>query len=163
MGARSGGMVLIFFGTRWAGVSGMASGSLHTGARRSGIAPLDSGKPASLSDSPRNRSMAAFSSRAKRFWRSCNSSKFTRCPSKSAPSTQANFILPPTVTRQDPHIPVPSTMIEFRLTTVGMPKGRVTSQHAFIIGIGPIATTSLTFFSLASTSASACVTKPWRP
>ena len=47
-------------------------------------------------------------------------------------------------------------MIEFRLTTVGMPKGRVTSQQAFIIGMGPMATTSRTFFSLARTSASAC-------
>ena len=163
MGARSGGIVLMFLGMRRAGVSGIASGSLHTGARRSGIAPLDSGNPASLADSPRKRSMAAFSSRANRFWRNCNSSKLTRWPSKSAPSTQANFIFPPTVTRQDPHIPVPSTMIELRLTTVGMPKGRVTSLHAFIIGIGPMATTSLTFFSLASTSASAWVTKPCRP
>ena len=82
---------------------------------------------ASLADSSRNRSRAAFSSRSKRFWRSDSSSKFTRWPSKSAPSTQANFILPPTVTRHDPHMPVPSTMMEFRLTMVGMPNGRVTS------------------------------------
>ena len=60
-------------------------------------------------------------------------------------------------------MPVPSTMIELRLTMVGMPEGRVTSQHAFIIGMGPMATTSLTFFSVARTSASAWVTKPWRP
>ncbi len=60
-------------------------------------------------------------------------------------------------------MPVPSTMMEFRLTMVGMPNGRVTSQQAFIMGIGPMATTSRTSFSLASTSASACVTKPLRP
>ena len=29
---------------------------------------------------------------------------------------------------------------------VGMPNGRVVSEHAFIIGMGPIATTSRTFF-----------------
>ena len=163
MGARSGGMVLMFLGTRRAGVSGTGTGSSQAAARRSGAPSLVSGKPASLADSLRNRSMAAFSSRAKRRWRSCSSSKLTRWPSKSAPSTQANFIFPPTVTRQEPHIPVPSTMMELRLTMVGMPKGRVTSQHAFIIGMGPMATTSLTFFSLARTSASACVTKPCRP
>ena len=39
-------------------------------------------------------------------------------------------------------MPVPSTMMEFRLTTVGTPNGRVTSEQAFIIGIGPMATTS---------------------
>ena len=113
-----------------------------------------------MADSPRKRSRAAFSSRAKRFWRRASSSKLTRWPSKSAPSTQANFICPPTVTRHDPHIPVPSTMIEFRLTMVGIPKGRVTSQQAFIMGIGPIATTSRTPGLRASTSASAWVTKP---
>jgi hypothetical protein len=57
------------------------------------------------------------------------------------------FHLPPTVTRHDPHMPVPSTMMEFRLTTVGTPNGRVVSQQAFIIGIGPMATTSRTSFS----------------
>src|SRR5699024_8282295 len=37
-----------------------------------------------------------------------SSSKSTWWPSKSGPSTQANFILPPTVTRQPPHMPVQS-------------------------------------------------------
>ena len=45
------------------------------------------------------------------------------------------------LTRQPPHIPVPSTMIEFRLTTVLMPWGRVVSATARIIGIGPMART----------------------
>ncbi len=47
-------------------------------------------------------------------------SKSTRCPSNSGPSTQANFTSPPTITRHAPHIPVPSTMIGFMLTMVGM-------------------------------------------
>ena len=160
--ARSGGIVLIFFGTRGPGVWARGSGSSQMECGR----PFDSAlllRLASLADSERKRSMAAFSSRSKRFWRSASSSKLTRWPSKSAPSTQANFILPPMVTRQEPHMPVPSTMIEFRLTMVGTPKGRVTSEQAFIMGMGPMATTSRISFSRARTSASACVTKPWRP
>ena len=162
MGERSGGMVLMFLGTRAPGSSAMATGSAQVETGR----PSDSAAPfrlASMADSLRKRSSAAFSSRSKRFWRSASSSKFTRWPSKSAPSTQANFICPPTVTRQEPHMPVPSTMMEFRLTMVGIPNGRVTSQHAFIMGIGPMATTSRTPGLRLSTSASACVTKPLRP
>ena len=45
------------------------------------------------------------------------------------------------LTRQPPHMPVPSTMTELRLTTVWMPCGRVTSATARIIGTGPIAST----------------------
>ena len=45
------------------------------------------------------------------------------------------------ITRQPPHIPVPSTMIELRLTTVGIPCGRVASATARIIGMGPMART----------------------
>ena len=44
-------------------------------------------------------------------------------------------------TRQPPHIPVPSTMTEFKLTTVLMPCGRVTSATPCIIRTGPIAST----------------------
>jgi hypothetical protein len=44
-------------------------------------------------------------------------------------------------------MPVPSTMMEFRLTTVGTPNGRVVSQQAFIMGSGPMATTSQASFS----------------
>ncbi len=36
-------------------------------------------------------------------------------------------------------MPVPSTITELRLTTVWMPRGRVVSATARIIGIGPIA------------------------
>ena len=152
----------MFLGTRAPGSSVMATGNwqVETGW------PSISGaafRLASLADSSRNRSSAAFSSCTKRFWRNASSSKFTRWPSKSAPSTQANFILPPTVTRHDPHMPVPSTMIEFKLTMVGIWKGRVTSQQAFIMGIGPMATTSRIPSVCCSTSARACVTKPCRP
>jgi hypothetical protein len=39
----------------------------------------------------------------------------------------------------------------------------VVSQQAFIMGRGPMATTSRTSFSVANTSARACETKPLRP
>ena len=39
-------------------------------------------------------------------------------PSKSGPSTQANLTLSPTLTRQPPHMPVPSTISGLRLTMV---------------------------------------------
>ena len=45
-------------------------------------------------------------------------SKSTECPSNSGPSTQTNLDSFPILTRQLPHIPVPSTMIGFRLTLV---------------------------------------------
>ena len=45
------------------------------------------------------------------------------------PSTQANCTLPSTVTRQEPHMPVPSTMIAFSETIVFTPNGRVVSTH----------------------------------
>ena len=58
---------------------------------------------------------AALTSRSlNRACRVSSSSKSTLCPSKSGPSTQANLTLPSTVTRHEPHMPVPSTMIEFR-------------------------------------------------
>ena len=71
---------------------------------------------------------------------------------KSAPkldihiSTQANLTLSPTVTRHAPHIPVPSTMIGFKLTIVGSPSSFVSRQTNFIIIIGPIATQTSYFF-----------------
>ena len=69
--------------------------------------------------------------------------------SNSGPSTQANSLLPSTRTRHPPHMPVPSTMIEFRLTTVGMCSLRVTSATARIIGIGPTASTRSIFTPLS--------------
>ena len=72
-------------------------------------------------------------------------SKSTSWASNSGPSTQANWLRPPTCTRQPPHMPVPSTMIGFRLTSVLMPCGRVVSATARIIGIGPMASTRSIF------------------
>ena len=106
--------------------------------------------------------LAADSSPLKRFWRSISSLKSTWWPSKSGPSTQANLISLPTVTRHEPHMPVPSTMIAFSDTIVFTPNGRVVSTHAFIIGSGPIATTR-SGLSRSSTSCSAAVTKPGLP
>ena len=39
-------------------------------------------------------------------------------------------------------MPVPSTMMEFRLTMVRTPNGWLTSQQTLIMGKGPMATTS---------------------
>ncbi len=97
-----------------------------------------------------------------RFWRSSSSLKSTWWPSKSGPSTQANLISSPTVTRHEPHMPVPSTMIAFSDTIVFTPNGRVVSTQAFIIGSGPIAITR-SGLSFSSTSFSAAVTKPGLP
>ena len=60
-------------------------------------------------------------------------------------------------------MPVPSTMMAFRLTTVGTPAGRVTSATARIIGKGPMAITRLGTGSRVITSATAPVTRPARP
>ncbi len=70
------------------------------------------------------------------------SSKSTRWPSKSGPSTQANFVSPPTVRRQPPHMPVPSTMIGFIEITVLMLYFLVVRQTNFIMMTGPMAMTS---------------------
>ncbi len=107
--------------------------------------------------------MASFSSRSNRFWRSISSVKSTLWPSKSGPSTQANRICPSTVTRHEPHMPVPSTMIEFRLTIVFTPRGRVTSQQARIMTSGPIATASFASGCFSSTFSRAAVTSPFIP
>ena len=48
-------------------------------------------------------------------------SKSTLWASKSGPSTQANLVSPSTITRQQPHMPVPSTMMGSREMMVLMP------------------------------------------
>ena len=60
-------------------------------------------------------------------------------------------------------MPVPSTIMEFRLTMVRMPKGRVSSAQAFIIGRGPIAITSSISLCSFKTWSSTTVTKPFVP
>ncbi len=92
-----------------------------------------------------------------------SSAKSTWWPSNSGPSTQTNLVVFPTVIRQQPHMPVPSTMSEFRLTRVGMPSVRVISQTALIITPGPMATTRSTGPSSAIKRRSSSVTNPWRP
>ena len=62
----------------------------------------------------------------------------TACASNSGPSTQTNFVLPPTVTRQAPHIPVPSTMMVLRDASVGMLYLSVVSATNFIMIAGPM-------------------------
>ena len=47
------------------------------------------------------------------------------------------------ITRQAPHMPMPSTMMGFRLAMVFMPYGRVMSAITLIIIGGPIAKTML--------------------
>ena len=69
------------------------------------------------------------------------SSQSMSWPSKSGPSTQANFIFPSTVTRQQPHMPVPSIMIGFMDTIVGMLYSFVSLHTARIITSGPMAMT----------------------
>ena len=68
------------------------------------------------------------------------SSQSTWCASNSGPSTQTKRVLPPTVTRHAPHIPVPSTMIVFRLASVGILYLAVVSATNFIMIAGPIVT-----------------------
>src|SRR5512135_2369215 len=107
------------------------------------------------------RSIAVFSSRRYARLRITSSLKSTWWPSNSGPSTQTNFVVPPTVTRQAPHIPVASTMIGLRLTMVLIPWGRVTSATARIIGTGPIPMHRPIFSPRSMNSCSAVVTNPF--
>ena len=90
------------------------------------------------------------------------SSKFTWWPSNSGPSTQTNLVFPPTVIRQAPHIPVPSTMMVFNETSVGISYFLVSKQTNFIMMAGPIAK-HLSTFSRLITSSTPSVTRPLRP
>jgi len=96
-------------------------------------------------------------------WRFTSSAKFTSWPSNSGPSTHTNRVLPPTLTRQAPHIPVASTMMGFRLTTVLMFRLRVTLQTTRIMGTGPMATTKWKRVPLVVTSCNTSLTNPWYP
>ena len=89
--------------------------------------------------------------------------KSTRWPSNSGPSTQANFVSSPTVTRQPPHMPVPSTMIGFSDTTVLMPRSRVASATLFIMMTGPMAVICAIFSPRSTSACTAFVTKPLMP
>ena len=92
------------------------------------------------------------------------SSKSTSWPSKSGPSTQANFVSPPTVRRQPPHMPVPSIMMGFMETTVLMPYCLVVRQTNFIMISGPMAMTSSYWLPSSSQLLRArSVTRPFSP
>ena len=90
-------------------------------------------------------------------------SQSTWWPSKSGPSTQTKRILPPTETRQPPHIPVPSIMIVLSETMVGMPNGFVVAAQNFIMIGGPIAITRSGGVALSHSSLSGAVTRSLRP
>ena len=91
------------------------------------------------------------------------SSKSTRWPSKSGPSTQANFVSPPTLRRQPPHIPVPSIMMGFMLTTVLIPYSFVRRATNFIMIRGPMAMTSSYASPASIRRFKASVTSPFSP
>ena len=88
------------------------------------------------------------------------SSKSTRWPSKSGPSTQANLVSPPTVSRQPPHMPVPSIMMGFMLTMVLMPYSLVSLHTNFIMIKGPMAMTWSYCWPLSMRALRASVTRP---
>ena len=90
------------------------------------------------------------------------SSKSTWCPSNSGPSTHTNLVLPPTVMRQAPHMPVPSTMMVLSDTSVGMLYFLVSRQTNFIMMAGPMAK-HLSTFSRRITCSTPCVTRPFCP
>ena len=90
------------------------------------------------------------------------SSKSTWWPSNSGPSTQTNFVFPPTVMRQAPHMPVPSTMMVLSDTSVGMSYFFVSKQTNFIITAGPMAK-HLSTRSRRMTCSTPSVTSPFWP
>ena len=75
---------------------------------------------------------------------------------------QTNFVLPPIVRRHAPHIPVPSTMMVFRETSVEMPYFCVVRQENFIIIGGPMAK-ALLMCSCSANFSIPIVTTPFSP
>ena len=65
------------------------------------------------------------------------SSQLTLVASKSGPSTQANLVSPSISTRQQPHMPVPSTMIGLSEATMGVSYFIAVRVEKFTIGPGP--------------------------
>ena len=108
-------------------------------------------------------SMEIFSSSLYCFIRFMKSFQSTLWPSNSGPSTQPNFISSPTERRQQPHMPVPSTIIGFIETQIGRPSSAAASVQNFIIMLGPIAQTRSTLSPRATTIFIASVTRPFMP
>ena len=107
-------------------------------------------------------SYAAISSGLYERRRDIISSQSTWCASNSGPSTQTNRVFPPTVTRQAPHMPVPSTMMVFRLASVGRLYLAVVRATNFIMIAGPMAM-HLSTCSRLMTCSTPTVTTPFCP
>ena len=90
------------------------------------------------------------------------SSQSTWSPSNSGPSIQTNFVLPPIVRRQAPHMPVPSTIIVLRETSFGILYFFANNEQNFIIIGGPMART-LSTCSRFITSSIPTVITPFCP
>ena len=74
-----------------------------------------------------------------------------------------NFVFPPMVSRQAPHMPVPSTMMVFSETSVGMLYFCVSRQENFIMMGGPMAKTRSTCGSCWMNFSMPTVTTPFSP
>ncbi len=100
--------------------------------------------------------MAAFSSRTKRFWRSCKLVEVHQVAVEIGAVHAGELHL--AADRDAAGSAHPGAVHHDRIQADHgrNAEGPCDFAHAFIIGIGPMATTSRTFFSLASTSASAC-------
>ncbi len=97
-------------------------------------------------------------------WRRMASSKSTCQASNSGPSTHVKRVWPPTVTRQAPHMPVPSTIRAFKLTTAGRLCSMAAFVANFIIIIGPIITQRSYFLPWRTRRSSIRAgTIPWKP
>ena len=106
--------------------------------------------------------ISSFSMSLKAPMRFSISSKSTWWPSNSGPSTHTKRVLPPTVIRQAPHMPVPSTIMVFKETSVGISYFLVSRQTNFIMMAGPMAKHLFTVSRLI-TSSTPSVTNPLRP
>ena len=90
------------------------------------------------------------------------SSQSTSEPSNSGPSMQTNFVFPPMVNLHAPHIPVPSTIMVFRLTSQGILCFCAVRFENFIMIGGPIANT-LSICSCSINFSIPTVTTPFSP
>ena len=114
-----------------------------------------------LCETPLYFSIASASSALKAFIRLSISFQSTPWASNSGPSTQTNLVLPCTVTRQAPHIPVPSTMIVLSDASVGMLYLAVVSATNFIMIAGPMVIHLSTCSRLITCSTPTVTTPCW--
>ena len=90
------------------------------------------------------------------------SSQSTRLPSNSGPSMHTKRVFPPMVSRQAPHMPVPSTMMVLSDTSLGMLCFCAKSEQNFIMMGGPIAKI-LSTCSCCTHCSMPSVTRPFCP